>query len=120
MKCLLLLLVSGAAAAQDLPPPVVRVVPRGVEAPVVTRVLSTVPVVEGPYRSPPGFHRHVSDDGLIVEHADNSPDHTGMSRVQYTGPLAPGQVQIQSFSSGCPNGNCSAAQPPVRRGFFRR
>lgn len=89
-------------------------------------------VIAGPYRSPPGFHRHVRVDGSILEHANdldgNAAAHAGlrdsyllrngtMRHPIYNGPLPPTPAKttakkpapamiVWPATANCPNGNC--------------
>jgi hypothetical protein len=97
--------------------------------------------VEAPYKSPPGYHRHVMADGSVIEHHDSNYGdpvaHAGVvgrNWPKYNGPVAPGNVAgtksvwVQSPQtrtiqmSNCPGGVCPTnTYAPVRRGlFFRR
>lgn len=75
-----------------------------------------------PYSSPPGYHRHVMEDGSIMEHEDNNIGdpvaHTGVVGIgwpKYYGPEAPGQVA--TFYGGCSGVSVSVQRNRVFNGI---
>lgn len=111
----------------------------------ITTATTTV-VRSGPYRSPPGYHRHVTRAGVVVEHHNSNHGdpvaHAGIDRPwpKYYGPVSPGNtvhggatngvshsgsngkmetgsvVAPPVFVSSCPGGVC----PSPRGGLLRR
>lgn len=68
---------------------------REAPAKVVTAAATSV-VRSGPYRSPAGYHRHVTQSGVVIEHGDENVGdpiaHAGIDRPwpKYFGSAAPG------------------------------
>lgn len=119
--------------------------PVAVRTPPVSRSAATV-VRSSTYVSPPGYHRHVTQSGVVIEHHDSNfgdpVAHAGIEWPwpKYSGPLAPGDTihggatdgVLQSLPNGkmetgsivaspvfiskCPGGVC----PSPRVGLLRR
>lgn len=107
--------VSGDLFGLAATPKPVAIVPKAtpVKPPIVVAPKSTAP-----YKSPPGYHRHVKIDGTVIEHHDSNLGdpvaHSGIVRPwpKYNGPIAPNVRVAGRQVSNCPGGVCPT-QPNV-------